>query len=177
MRGNKSLPNHCRASGRARHGAVLVEFALVALVMYLLLAAILEFGRMFYCAQTVQAAADFAARELSRTPLSPVDVPTLEIALGTQVVRETVYTEDYLAIDVSEQAGDLIEYLDSLDPPVPPVNMLLVPVMFVDQVGDRRILRYPGALVTSPTAPSGYTVRFPSSLDSAMRAASKPSAG
>ena len=35
----------------------------------MLMAAILTFGQMLYCDQTLQQAADIAARELSRTPL------------------------------------------------------------------------------------------------------------
>ena len=41
----------------------------VALVVTMLMAAILTFGQMLYCDQTLQQAADIAARELSRTPL------------------------------------------------------------------------------------------------------------
>jgi Flp pilus assembly protein TadG len=45
---------------------------LVALVVYLLLAAILTFGHALYVAQGLQQAADLAAREIARTPL-PAD--------------------------------------------------------------------------------------------------------
>ena len=55
---------------RDRRGQALVEFAIVALVVYLLLGGILTFGQLFYEGQTVQQAADVAAREISRTPLS-----------------------------------------------------------------------------------------------------------
>ena len=54
---------------RSRRGQSLVEFAVVSLVVYMLLAAILTFGQMLYSAQTIQQAADVAAREISRTPL------------------------------------------------------------------------------------------------------------
>ena len=53
-----------------RRGQSLVEFAVVALVIYMLLAAILTFGHLLYVAQGLQQAADLAAREISRTPLS-----------------------------------------------------------------------------------------------------------
>ena len=58
---------------RRRHdaGQSLVEFGLVALVSYLLLAAIIEFGRVLFAAQLVQDAARVGARELSLTPLGP----------------------------------------------------------------------------------------------------------
>ncbi len=48
---------HCKRAGQS-----LVEFALVALVLYMLLAAILTFGHMLYVAQGLQGAADLAAR-------------------------------------------------------------------------------------------------------------------
>ena len=57
---------------RNRRGQSLVEFAIVSLVVYMLLAAILSFGQMLVLRQTVQQAADVAARELSRTPLPAV---------------------------------------------------------------------------------------------------------
>ena len=62
-----------------RRGSVLVEFALIALVLYLILAATLEFGRALFGAQVLQQAADIAAREISRTPLPPtLDIETLD---------------------------------------------------------------------------------------------------
>ena len=54
-----------------RRGQSLVEFALVAMVVTMLMGAILTFGQMLFCDQTLQQAADIAARELSRTPLPP----------------------------------------------------------------------------------------------------------
>ena len=40
-----------------QRGAVLVEFAFIALLMYLLMAVTVDFGRLFYSAQAVQDAA------------------------------------------------------------------------------------------------------------------------
>jgi hypothetical protein len=145
-----------------RRGSVLVEFALVALVLYLLLAAIITFGFMLYAAQGVQQAVDLAAREISRTPLSPTI--TFEEALVDPSVKESVYSEDYLAIDVTpwkQNPGQdtLFNYLDGLN--LPSVNKLLVPLMIMSDVNGTNLLRYPGALVTSETAPSGYTVKIP----------------
>jgi hypothetical protein len=89
-------------------------------------------------------------------------------------VRTYIYTEDYLAIDLTnwKNGGNgqtLIDYIDTLNnPPVPPVNKLLLPLMFVDSAQGSGntgqaipLLRFPGALVTSDTAPSGYTVKVP----------------
>ena len=58
-----------KTAARLRRGQSLVEFAVVALVVYMLLAAILTFGHALYVAQGLQTAADLAAREISRTPL------------------------------------------------------------------------------------------------------------
>ena len=58
---------HAGNPSSARQGSVLVEFAvLIALVFYMLLAVTIEFGRMMYCAQTIQQTADVFAHELSR---------------------------------------------------------------------------------------------------------------
>ena len=86
---------------------------------------------------------------LSQTSASP-SVPNVA----------SVYSEDYLVIAIPS-GSSVFTYLGSLNPPVPPVNMALVPLMFVDTVGGESLLRYPGALVTSSTAPSGYTVMVP----------------
>ena len=169
---------HRRASrpGRARRGQSLVEFSLVALVVYILFAGIIEFGRLYFGAQTIQSAADFAARELSRAPLPATatlaEALTWQDATGNSPVQSQIYTEDYLAIDLtnwmnSSSGLSLVDYVDSLSPPVPPVNKLLLPLMFVDSATvqsldvSKPLLRYPGALITSSTAPSGFTVKVP----------------
>jgi Flp pilus assembly protein TadG len=177
---------------RARRGQSLVEFALVALVVYLLFAATIEYGRLFFGAQTMQSVADFTARELSRAPISATgpDPSTLNtpfllnyyLSTGdassdqdVQYVRTYIYTEDYLAIDLTNwmsnpaNSGEtLLDYIDKLTPAVPPVNKLLLPLMFVSYMQGQGssgqgvpLLRFPGALVTSTTAPSGYTVKVP----------------
>jgi TadE-like protein len=179
---------HLASAGRSarparyfrRRGQALVEFALLALVMYLLLAATIDFGRMFFAAQTIQAAADLAAREIARTPL-PATL-TFDQAMTQQSGQGTyslpnIYSEDFLAIEIPASVTDVYDYvLNQLNPPMPEVNRLLLPLMYVDTVGDvannsndpsdtmgsvDRLLRYPGALVTSQTAPSQFTVMVP----------------
>jgi hypothetical protein len=115
---------------------------LIALVLYLLLASILEFGRMMFAAQTIHAAADFAARELARTPL-PAAI-TFQEALGLEDARR-VYDPHFLVVflDQLPVGVTLTDYVATM----PPVNQQLFPLMVLSYVGGERVLRYPGALV------------------------------
>lgn len=146
-----------------RRGQALLEFAIIALVLYLLLAVVLEFGRMMWIGQSIQDAADVAARELARAPIAAG--ATWDQAIADPSVQATIYSDDFLAIDITDQGNQtLIQYLDSVQfdgRSIPIVNRLLAPTMVINQVNGRTILRYPGALVTSETAPSGYTVKVP----------------
>ena len=96
-----------------RRGAVLVEFALIALTMYILIAAVIEFGRLMHGAQTLQAAADLAARELSRVPLS-ASLPTLDAAMtaseasptyGDHAANARSHQEDLVGSDATRTVG------------------------------------------------------------------------
>jgi hypothetical protein len=158
-----------RRQREPRRGQVLVEFAVIALILYLLLAATLELGRATFGVQTVQAAADLAARELSRTPLSVTYTSLIgtgagdpTAALNDTLVRQRIFDERLLVIDLDN-------YPDGTDlGPVfatfPVVNQQLRTVMIFDQSAGRRLLRYPGALikpgdesaVTAPL-PAGFT--------------------
>ena len=86
-----SLPRRSSRSGRPRSGQSLVEFAVVALVMHMMLAAILTFGHTLYVAQGLQTAADLGAREISRTPLPALS--TLEKAFEDDDVRKTIFDD------------------------------------------------------------------------------------
>jgi hypothetical protein len=142
-------------SAKRRPGQVLVEFALIALVLYLLMGAIIEFGRALHGSQTIQQAADVMARELSRTPLPPAT--TFEGALNREEVRRRIYDDRLLVIDIDQHPN-----LDGLFATFPVVNQQLRSVMIVEVVNGRRLLRYPGALVTPgdesalPPLPSGF---------------------
>lgn len=149
----------------ARGGSILLEFALVSILLYVIMAGIIAFGRMYYTIQAVQVATDTAARELSRTPL-PATATFEDVRNDPLSEFSTrIFSEDFLAIDISPwMAGppmSLFDYLDSLG--IPMVNRALIPVMTISRVGGgaQTLLRYPGALVTSPTAPSGFTVEVP----------------
>src|SRR5204863_3492711 len=54
---------------RRERGAALVEFALVSVVLYLMLAGTIEFGRLMFDANSLQDVARVAARELALAPL------------------------------------------------------------------------------------------------------------
>ncbi len=151
----------------ARRGQSLVEFALVALVMYMLLAAILTFGHALYVAQGLQQAADLGAREISRTPLPAVS--TFEDALEDDDVRETIFDDAWLVIDLQAfyQANPDGNFFTDLVPLMPLLNQQLATVMIVDRpdfdgdgTPDEWLLRYPGALLTRDTPvvapPGGY---------------------
>ena len=92
--------------GRSRRGQALVEFAVVSLVLYMLLAAILTFGQILYSAQGIQQAVDTAARELSRSPLPAND--TFSQALADSGVQSRIFDERYLvlSIDARLQSDD-----------------------------------------------------------------------
>jgi len=130
---------------------------MIALVMYLLLAAMFEYGRAIYVAQSLQSVADLAARELAHTPFAP----TLTLPEALDHLRSDsnnrLYSEDYLVIELGDRSFEQV----LADPDLPLVNQQLVPLMFKEKVGGVDYLRYPGALVTSTTSPSGYTVKIP----------------
>lgn len=155
-------------SDRGERGAALIEFALVALVLYLLLGAVIELGRLVFAAQVANAAARTAARELALAPLPAAS--TFDEALDDPYVRAVVYDEDLLVIDLASVGGG--ESLNDVAGSLPLVNRLLLPLMISDTVevggAARDVLRFPGALVSSDLAngvpdlnPTGLTVRVP----------------
>lgn len=150
-------PRPASSRSRRERGAVLVEFGFIAFLMYLLIAVTVDFGRLFYTAQAVQDAARATAREISVLPL-PADW-TLDQALQDPVVRQRVYQPEHLVVDLDNIPGGLPlrDFLDSL----PVLNQTIRPLMIFDQVGSQRLLRFPGALLTDGSSPSGYTVGIP----------------
>lgn len=153
-----------RLSPKQRRASMMVEFAIVAVVLYLLLACVLTFGRLIFVAQTTTTAVDSAARELSRIPL-PAAVTFEEVRDTTNEFTTSIYSEDYLVIDVTAYLAapapgeTMLDYLDSIN--MPQVNKQLFPLMLLQPYGTRTLLRYPGTLVESATAPSGLTVVIP----------------
>jgi hypothetical protein len=151
---------------RGEKGAALVEFALMALVLYFIFAAGIEFGRAIFVAQTVQDAARVAARELALVPLPAVNpdgsVFGFADALADTRVLTNVWNPNALVVDLDCYGTDdaLNTYLNSL----PPVNRALRPVFITETVtvGDatRHLMHYPGALLTdtlnTATCPAVY---------------------
>lgn len=144
---------------RPRRGGILVEFALIALVSYLLLAATLEFGRAIFCAQVLQQAADVLAREIARTPIS-IEKDTLAKALQDVTVRATIFDPKYLAVPLGDVPSNqtFAEYFADPDAPKPIVNQLLLPLMYVDR--ENNLLRYPGQLTTASDGSTTVAIPF-----------------
>jgi hypothetical protein len=146
----------------SNRGAVLVEFALVALTLSLLLAATIEFGRLLFYAQALQDVARVAARELSVTPLPaamPFDGDTGALADTNVLAR--IYDQSRLVVDVTDWTdADFDTYIHS--PGLPLVNRALLPLMIVEQFdGGLTLWRYPGALLNDTASPTGLTVGIP----------------
>ncbi len=127
-----------------RRGSILVEFALVSLAFYLILAGTLEVGRMITTAQILQNAARTMARELALMPL-PATM-TFDEALDCSAVRARIYDPRLLAYRLPPPQG---QTLDQATSAWPIVNRTLLPLMIVSDVGGTTYLHYPGALVNS----------------------------
>jgi hypothetical protein len=136
---------------KRKKGAALIEFALIAMTLYLLLAGGIELGRMIFVSQTLQDAARLAARELAVTPL-PADDKFEDALNDGASVQPNIWNESMLVLDISNclRTDDLQANIDVL--PLPPVNRALRPLLISESAdlgdgnGPRRLLRYPGEL-------------------------------
>lgn len=142
-----------RGLPHSQRGSILIEFALVALLLYMLLAATVELGKAVYSAQAAQNAARVAARELALAPLPPQ--ATFDEALAT------VFDPALPFVDLDATT------VDAAFANAPPLNHALKPLMVFDRVtiggATREVLRYPGAVwVTSGGA---NTVKVPLVVD------------
>jgi hypothetical protein len=133
-------------------GSVLVEFALVSLVLYLILAATLDFGRLFLVSNVAQNAARSAAVLLSGTPAAQdATVTSFGELLDDPTVKSTIYDPGLLVIDPGTDPEDL-----------PVVNQILFrTAMISDVINGANVVRYPGAVFSDPAATSGYRVLIP----------------
>jgi len=139
---------------RRTRGAALVEFALIALVLYVLLAGGIEIGRAVFSAQILQDVARVAAREIALTRLPAA--ASFEDALANCAVRRRVFDERFLVVDL-----DIVNDLDAYFARMPIVNQMLRPLMIYDrpivQGARRNLLRYPGALLFADESdPCGF---------------------
>jgi hypothetical protein len=163
---------------RTERGAALVEFALTSLVLYLLLAGAVEFGRMMFAANAVQDAARVAARELAVAPIR-ANV-TFDYALSCDPtadanclvdLKSRVFDPACLVIDLDDPAvaSDPEGFFAAL----PVVNKALRTLM-ITEPSRPNLVRYPGALLTDgggagcgavgpngAAGPTGFTVGIP----------------
>lgn len=165
---------------RVERGGVLIEFALVALIMYLLLSVTIEFGRALYSAQILQDVARLAARELAVTAMpanmtfdcalsrdpgceneySPVT--PAEIAAIQADVKSRIWDDTKLVVDAGVSNSDL----DAAFANLPLINRALRPLMIFDDFtcSTRKFFRYPGHVevvgASDPCGWNGTTVTF-----------------
>lgn len=142
------------ARSRRRRGQALLEFAVIALILGVLLGGILSLGHAFFAANTLQQAADVGAHELARLPLPPgiqfgakADAGADDMVLDRADVKNQLYDEEKLVVDVGTDASSL-----------PLINRLLFTLYIYDSALGK--LRYPGALVTK-TSTGQPTVLIP----------------
>jgi TadE-like protein len=163
---------------RLERGAALVEFALVSLLLYLLVAGAVEFGRLMFDANAIQDVARLAARELAVAPVR-ADA-TFEYALSCDATSDPACLVDLRArvFDPSCLVVDLTDPAVAPDPDgyfaaMPVVNRALRPLM-VSESSRPTLLRYAGALLSDPSGaacsavgpngqagPTGLTVGIP----------------
>ena len=167
-----------KAGLRPERGAALVEFALVSLVLYVLLAGLIEFGRLMFDASALQDVARLAARELAVAPVR-ADA-TFEYALSCDATADPaclvdlkgrVFDPACLVVDFADPAvaGDPDGYFAAM----PVVNRVLRPLMITEPARPT-LLRYPGALLSDAAGaacsaigpngqagPTGLTVGIP----------------
>ena len=163
---------------RPERGAALVEFALVSLVLYLLLAGTVEFGRLMFSANALQDVARVAARELAVARL-PANV-TFDHAITCNPASDANCPVNLKArlFDPACLVVDLDDPAVSADPDgyfaaMPVVNRALRTLM-ITEPNRPNLLRYAGALLSDTTgaacsavglngqaAPTGFTVGIP----------------
>ena len=163
---------------RADRGAALVEFALASLVLYLLLAGTIEFGRLLFDANAVQEVARVAARELALAPVRANS--TFEYVLSCDAasdpdclvdLKRRVYDPACLVVDLADPA--VSADVDGFFAAMPIVNQALRTLM-ISEPSRPTLLRYAGALIgdgsgaacsaigpNGQAAPTGLTVAIP----------------
>lgn len=163
---------------RGERGAALVEFALVSVVLYLLLAGAIDFGRLMFDADAVQDVARLAARELAVAPLRAN--ATFDYALSCDPLSDAnclvdlkarVFDPACLVVDLNDPAVALD--IDGFFAAMPVVNRAMRQLM-ITEPSRPGLMRYAGALVSDGSgaacsavgpsgqaAPTGLTVAIP----------------
>ncbi|PQO38041.1 TadE/TadG family type IV pilus assembly protein [Blastopirellula marina] len=141
-----------------RKGQSLVEFALVALVLYLLLGAIFTFGHTLFVAQQVQMSADLLAREISRQPMSASANYLQEgLASADSSFASGIYDEAYLEVGENEKPEGL-SWREWIDSEWPLVNKQLSLVMITVEEDGVEILRFPGMIDRGTSTTPRYQI-------------------
>jgi len=140
----------CRPGGGrvSQRGAALVEFALVSLVLYLIVAGAVEFGRLMFAANAIQDIARVAARELALAPVSAS--LTFDDALSCDGsdpttcpnVKGRVFDPACLVVDLNDPA--VAPDPDGYFAAMPVVNRAMRTLM-ISEPSAPNLLRYPGA--------------------------------
>jgi hypothetical protein len=137
-----------------RRGSVLVEFAMVSLVMYLLLAASIEFGRIYYSVNLLQGAANTLASAIQASAQPSASAPNgnklAPNLSGAQALQDPIiaplFDSQFLVVTESQLAGQTpYEFFVSGSNPKPLINRLLFPLMIFKTVDGQQVLTYPGA--------------------------------
>ncbi len=126
-----------------RKGQLLMEFAFIALILYLLLAGIIDFGRAMFAAQVMQQAVDASARELSRTPMPPTGTLTGPAGMfATNTAAQQIYQPQYLVVAPGQLAAG--QSLADFFADKPLLNRLLMPLMIWN--AEQQVWQYPGQI-------------------------------
>ncbi len=153
------MPRRLEASARRERGAIIAEFAIIALVVWVLLAGTLELGRAFAAQHLLQNAARATARALSLGAFA--EDATFEAALAQGLFDEgfLVFDEELLARCGVPGFGDpehAQRFEDFLRDDVPRLNRLLRPLMIFEATQGASRLRYPGTVVLRDPPPGGF---------------------
>ena len=169
--------SRARPAGATR-GAALVEFALVSLVLYLMLAGAIDFGRLLFDANALQDVARVAARELAVAPARAA--VTFDYALSCDPtadvncladLKSRIFDPACLVVDLDDPA--VAPDPDGFFAAMPVVNRAMRSLMITEPARPN-LLRYAGALLADDSgsacsavgpngqaAPTNLTVGIP----------------
>lgn len=132
-----------------------MEFALVALVLYMLLAVTIEFGRLIFSAEALQDASRLGAREIALTPL-PAETQSLDAALALAPIPSRIYDDHFLVLTQDQFTNQTTDGTVG-GPLLPHLNLMLLPLFIYENIGGQPTLHYPGTVVTKTMGGASYT--------------------